>query len=204
MRKVSCILLAVVAFLGLQAAANSATLQAGWYVDTGMVGFWWYDASGGGEPSGANGYFSTPVGTYGPFQVADYGSVPNARALGHCRQHHHGEQRGQPRPAVYHGVRGWLQVGLYGFRLLHGLRPVTDVREPVAGHERRNRRMPVVANARRGAERRVLGHAAACPQPKLLLPSYRCPGAVWLWRLWLRAFARRPSGRSGDPRPLAS
>ncbi len=39
MRKVSCILLAVVAFLGLQAAANSATLQAGWYVDIETVGF---------------------------------------------------------------------------------------------------------------------------------------------------------------------
>ncbi len=86
MRKVSCILLAVVAFLGLQAAANSATLQAGWYVDIETVGFSWYTP---GDPvtNMANGYFSTPVGTYGPFQLTDPGAegtpypVPNISRL---------------------------------------------------------------------------------------------------------------------------
>ncbi len=74
MRNIFCILLAVVAILGLQATANPATLQAGWYVDMAAGMFsWYYD----GQLNMADGTFTVPVGTYGPFQVADYGSVPN-------------------------------------------------------------------------------------------------------------------------------
>ncbi len=58
MSKRFCILLAAIAIIGLQAAANSATLQAGWYVNINPVDFSWYDAYG--NLYGANGYSVRP------------------------------------------------------------------------------------------------------------------------------------------------
>ncbi len=61
MSKRLCILLAAIAIIGLQAAANSATLQAGWYVDVGYVQMALPD-----EPGNEGGSGASPVGTCGP------------------------------------------------------------------------------------------------------------------------------------------
>ncbi len=93
MSKRFCILLAVVVILGLQPAANPATLQAGWYVNLNAVEFSWYYVSGDRAwESGSDGQFNTPPGTYGPFQVTEPGgeydyndrwvAVPNIAAAG--------------------------------------------------------------------------------------------------------------------------
>ncbi|MHB9036360.1 MAG: PEP-CTERM sorting domain-containing protein [Armatimonadota bacterium] len=75
MKKAICILLVVIAMMGLQAAANSATLQAGWYVHLNQglsvwkdvwdpINHYYYQEGFGG------GHFSTPAGHYGPFEVS--------------------------------------------------------------------------------------------------------------------------------------
>ncbi len=72
MKKVMCILLAAMPMIGLQAAANSATLQAGWYVNIYGAELSFLDG-----PALIDGQFSTPPGTYSPFQVTDPGSIKN-------------------------------------------------------------------------------------------------------------------------------
>ncbi len=127
MRKRFCILLAAIAIIGLQAAANSATLQAGWYVNINPVDFSWYDRTGTCMGPTAT---SVPRG--------HVRSVPGDRSG--CRgdavaysEHFPADHRpsdpgsrphGQSCPAVYGGVRpARLQVGLRGVPLLHRLHP---------------------------------------------------------------------------------
>ncbi len=72
MKKVMCILLAAMPMIGLQTAANSATLQAGWYVDIFGVQLSFLNG-----PDILDGHFTSLVGTYGPFQVTDPTSPDN-------------------------------------------------------------------------------------------------------------------------------
>ncbi len=70
MKKVMCVLLAAIAMIGLQAAANSATLQAGWYVNIGGVEAECYE---NGQLTLYDGNFTGATGQVGPFLVSDGG-----------------------------------------------------------------------------------------------------------------------------------
>ena len=79
MKRVICILLAAIAMIGLQATADSATLDSSWYVHLNWAEVYNYQL----DPVNNfyyqaiyDGNFTTPVGQYGPFAVTNPGSSP--------------------------------------------------------------------------------------------------------------------------------